>query len=251
MKKLKKDFIRVERLSDITGEGSPRKTKHDLLYKCLIKCAFSGRMLSGETKKGSNNSGEYIYYRCTHKEGCKQPCKPLKAGFVDEFVEDTIKKLIPTQEQIEFLVNRIKEIHKSKNQYDENAIETIQKEILTLKKRINNAYNDKLDGLISHEFYFEKEKAWQREIDEKEVRLKNVMTSDSAFISKAEHLLELCKNAYNWYYRQDCENKRSFLKLICSNFFYDGSNLTMATKNTFKTMLESDIFVNGGRLHTI
>lgn len=71
-----------------------------------------------------------------------------------------------------------------------------------------------------------------------------------SFISKAEHLLELCKNAYNWYYRQDCENKRSFLKLICSNFFYDGSNLTMATKNTFKTMLESDIFVNGGREET-
>lgn len=116
-------------------------------------------MLSGETKEGANKSGEYIYYRCTHKDRCKKPCKPLKACFVDEFIEETIKKLIPTQEQVNFLVNRIKEIHKSKNQYDENAIETIQKEILTLKKRINNAYNDKLDSLITNEFYFEKEKA--------------------------------------------------------------------------------------------
>lgn len=231
----------------IESAGSPAKTLHDFLYKGLIKCSFTGQILSGDKKTGANNSGEYIYYRCTHKCPCGKQCKALKSEYVDEFVENIIKQIELTPEQINTVIEKIKEKYKLKNDYENTTIENIQKEVLTLKTRLNNLYIDKLDGKITEEFYSEKYTNWHAQVEEKEIYLKNILDGDKFFIQKANDLLELSKNAYKWYFQQNKENKRRYLKLICSNFFYDGENLTIAIKNTFKPMLESANFSNGGR----
>jgi len=231
----------------IENAGSPAVTLHDFLYKGLIKCSHTGQILSGDKKTGANKSGVYIYYRCTHKCPCGKRCKALKEKHINEFVESIIRKIDLSKEQIDIVLEKIKSIYKSKNDYDNASIEKLQKEIVTLKNRLNNLYIDKLDGNITEEFYQEKQKEWHALIDEKDTHLKNIMASDKYFIEKANDLLELSKNAYQWYSSQSNENKRKYLKMVCSNFFYDGENLTIITKNTFRPMLESVDFNNGGR----
>jgi len=62
----------------------------------------------------------------------------------------------------------------------------------------------------------------------------------------AKILLELCKNAYSVYMRNSNVQKHILLKLLTSNFLWDGSNLTITIKHTIKPMLNSVFFQNGG-----
>lgn len=57
-------------------------------------------------------------------------------------------------------------------------------------------------------------------------------------MKRAEDMLELCRKAPQWYSRQTPTNKRLFLKLICSNFYFDGEKCSFTIKNTFKPMFE-------------
>lgn len=62
----------------------------------------------------------------------------------------------------------------------------------------------------------------------------------------ATQVIELCKNAYSHYLRADNENKRLLLKILCSNFLWDGENVVIKLKSTVEPMLLGGI-KNGGR----
>lgn len=226
----------------IAGAGSPRVITHDFLYRGLLKCSVCGCQMTAEIKKG-----KYIYYHCTGRRGgvCKK--KYLKEKYIDELVLDTLSRLYLSQEDMKILLDLIKTKYKEYVEYEEKAIEQVEQHIKLLKTRLNKLYLDKLDGIINEDFYFEKKEAWQIELDKLEMNRTNISQGESEFIKKAESMLELSRNAHNWYLKQNNEEKRNLLKLVCSNFSYDGSNLDIELKSTFEPILKSAIFVNGGR----
>lgn len=81
---------------------------------------------------------------------------------------------------------------------------------------------DRLDGMITDEFYMEKKQEFQNELDEFDIKHKNLMLENDALVSMGIQIIELSKNAYNHYLRGDNQNKRLLLKLLCSNFSWDG-----------------------------
>lgn len=96
---------------------------------------------------------------------------------------------------------------------------------------------DRLDGMISDEFYIEKKREFQNELDDFEIQHRNITLENDMLIDMGVQIIELCKNAYNHYLRADNENKRLLLKILCSNFLYDGSNVVITLKNTLEPML--------------
>lgn len=221
--------------------GSPRIIKHDFIYTNMIKCSICGCYLTAEIKKS-----KYIYYHCTGNKGgdCKK--KYLKQEHIDEFVSDTLKGLYVSPECIKLILDIIKIMYKEKNEFEENSLEQIEKQIKLYRTRLNKLYIDKLDGVIDEGFYHDRKEDWQIELDKLEIKRQTVLQGDSVFIKNAENLLELCKNAYNYYLKQNNEQKREMLNLLCSNFSYDGENLDMELKSTFEPMFKSAILINGG-----
>ena len=51
-------------------------------------------------------------------------------------------------------------------------------------------------------------------------------------------MFELCKNASQWYLQADYEKKRELLKLLHSNFLYDGEKPHFELNSVFKLMLD-------------
>lgn len=49
---------------------------------------------------------------------------------------------------------------------------------------------------------------------------------------------ELCKNVPEWYLQADYEKKRELLKLLHSNFLYDGEKPHFELNSVFRLMLE-------------
>ena len=84
--------------------------------------------------------------------------------------------------------------------------------------------------MITDDFYKEKKKEFQDELDELELKHDNFISETDALVDMATQIIELCKNAYNHYLRADNENKRLLLKILCSNFLYDGENVVIKAK---------------------
>ena len=101
----------------------------------------------------------------------------------------------------------------------------IEKQINKLENRLGALYDDKLDGLIAEDLYIRKRNLWQGQIDELMLELTGLRKNQGEIYNKVDGLLELCKDLAGAYSRQSDDKKRKLLKLLCSNLFYDGSNL--------------------------
>ena len=224
----------------IQQRTAPHLTKHEFLYSGMIKCPC-GCFLVGDIKKQ-----KYIYYRCTGNKAEKCPRKLLKEEYVNEMVEEMLKKLYCPPEDAEAILAKLKEMLQGKENYEQESLEALQKKISILKSRLNKLYIDKLDETISEEFYFEKKNEWQIELDEARIQFDYLSNESDEIMQRAAAVLTLCKNAYSAYLAGDIQQKRTLLKLITSHFLWDGENLTISIKNTLKPMFKGVFFQNGG-----
>lgn len=82
---------------------------------------------------------------------------------VDTAISTILKSFKITKDIIEDVLTCIKEIHNAKNEYQEHATSEIMTQISKLQKRIEQAYQDKCDGLVDEEFWQKNNKKWHAE----------------------------------------------------------------------------------------
>lgn len=216
----------------INRHATPKLQKNDFVYSGLIKCSKCGSYLVGDLKKG-----KYLYFRCMHR-GCTVK-KHLKAEYVDNIVSEILSRMaIPEEVKIGTLKN-IKHWLMADHEYRMKNLEKLNDDVMKLKKRLNQLYIDKIDGVVDTEFYLENKNEWGIELDKLLANQNEMSHENEEIMQRAEELLELCQKAPQWYSCQTAAKKRIFLKLICSNFYYDGEKCTVTIKSALKTMFES------------
>lgn len=223
-----------------------KTTKHDLLYKGLIKCPKNNRYLTGELQKGKNNSGEYEYWRC-HKpvpgdEGCKQCKKCIKSTIIDNTIADVLKEIEITPKQLDEIKENFKIFFNIQTQYDESRKEQIAVKLKKLRNRLNQLYEDKLDGLIDLETYTEKKEKYTSELNELTIEHSALSKTNQVLFERLEKAFELCKDLQGRYFQLSNEKRRELLKLLCSNFFYQDSKLDIKVKSAFMTLFRTFVF---------
>ena len=213
----------------------------------MIHCAHCGCLLVGEIKKK-----KYIYYHCTGNKGgdCKK--KYLKEEIINASIDEILKNIQVTDEEIKEIIATIKEINHFKDDISNLSIDDITKQIKVLKNRLSRAYDDYTDGKITDEFYKEKSLKWQGEIRELEITLTAINKTDEQFYIDCTNILELAKNAHKYYNAGTIEQKQKILKLLCSNFLWDGENLHIYLNSAFECMLKNANLekIWGGRIRT-
>ena len=121
--------------------------KHYHVFKGLVKCAECGCLVSWETQKNHN------YGRC---KGFK-PC--IRTGYIrqeviEEKLDDLMKKIKPKDEVVLDWINRaLKEKHQDKKDYSQNTRESLNLALKKMENRLDRIYEDKLDEIISVEYY--------------------------------------------------------------------------------------------------
>jgi len=120
------------------------------------------------------------------------------------------------------------------------SVNQIEKKIKKLQERIDNAYIDKLDGVISEDFWKSNSKTWQEEKDYLIIKLEAFQTTDKEYFENASLILELAKQAHGLFLKQNSEKKRRLLNLMCSNFLYKDGKLVIELNNPFQLILEAN-----------
>lgn len=224
-------YQQVQRI--IKGQTITRPNKREFLFSGLFKCSHCGCALVGELHKG-----KYIYYHCTGNKGgdCKR--KYIPEPKIEEALLMILEGLKMTDETAKLVLTAIKKQLKENTDYSQYQALEINKQIELLQKRLSKLLDLYTDGDIDKKAYDTKNKQYQYELDELLVTQTKINKTPIKYIERARDLFELCKNAPEWYLQADYEKKRELLKLLHSNFLYDGVKPHFELNSVFKLIYD-------------
>ena len=199
-------FDRVQAVA--AQRNDTRATVHRFPYTGLLKCARCGCAITAEIKKD-----RYIYYHCTFYKG---NCGGLYVR--EEELERQFEGILAELQFSETIFNWMREaLHQSqkeKAEFHRRSIVKLNTHYAKLQNRIDQIYLDKLDGEIEEAFYRRNVSQWREEQAQIRARIERHEQADQNYIEQGIRLLEIARNASQFYQTQGQAERSALLRFI-------------------------------------
>jgi site-specific DNA recombinase len=212
----------------LEGHNRPKYRKHQFAFAGLLTCAHDGLTVTAEVKKG-----KYVYYHCTGYKGkCGLPY--MKEEVLGRQFGEVLKKIYVPDAVLKDVVTSLRN-HEDKSVAERReAASSVERRLAALRRRMEQAYLDKLDGNITPSFWTRMQRDWQQE----EMRLEQSLRAldqplDPRRLLDAERALELANQAHSLYDIQNCDEQGKLLKIVLSNCSTDGITLWPVYRKPF------------------
>jgi len=215
------------------GHNRPKNPKkHKFAFSGLLTCGKCGCAITSEIKKG-----KYIYYHCT---GYKGKCgnKAIREEVLIEKFGEIVKKVQIDSNILNWLKEALKESHKDKKKYHDKQIENFQKQYTKYNNRLDRLYEDKLDGIITKEFFEEKYKLWAKEQQDIFSSIEKHKKANANYFEQGIKILELTQKLYSAYLQENPKEKGQLVKLLLSNCTLNDGNLYPVYKKPFNLLVK-------------
>lgn len=211
-----------------------KASKHDFTFSNLIKCSKCGCYMVGELKKG-----KYIYYHCTGNKGgeCKKKSY-IREEKIEHAILETLATMQLSKDSFELAKRCFKNELENQNLYNEERIKSIDEEIKKTQERMNRLFNLFLDNKVNEEIYATKNAELESIMDDLILSRSATTKTACELLRYSESLFELFKMLTGIYSRLNNTKKRELLKMLCSNFSYDGENVEITIKKAFQPLVE-------------
>jgi hypothetical protein len=107
-----------------------------------------------------------------------------------------------------------------------------------VQRRMDQAYQDKLDGKISEEFWARKASEWQSEEQRILSSIQSLRAARPERLLDASRILELANKAYFLYVKQPPAEKAKLLKMVLSNCAIDAASIYPAYRKPFDLIFQ-------------
>jgi site-specific DNA recombinase len=223
-------FNEVQRNLKIAGKCDYEK--RSIAFQGLIKCGHCGGTVTGDIKKK-----KYIYYRCGHhKQKC--PDKYIREEALVEQFRKAVASISMNPEQVAWIKQALKEVNGVKEYEIEERREYIQKEIARLETRLNKLYEDKLDGIISGEFYMMKANEYNGQISELNGSWSQLSMANKDQMRLGMAILDLATHTVKAFDAMDNFDRADLLRILVSNFSLKDGNASPVWKKPFDVLAE-------------
>lgn len=225
-----------ERVQDIkSGRKVKKFTRHNHLYRGLIRCQHCDRAIIGELQKGR------VYYRC-HTMGC--PLNTIREDRVDEAISAVLRHLSLSPEDLATARQRLPALLVSKNEVQEEAARKLQAD--QVAARLDRLTDLLLDGLIDKTAFQAKKEALlieqQRLTEEHAFAAVNTITE-----ARLRKFLELATSLTQLYQNAAKPEKRRIVEWATSNrtaapecVYFEPSNWLTGTKEMLDVLSCAD-----------
>jgi site-specific DNA recombinase len=215
------------------GHNKPKYRRHTFAFAGLLNCGYDGCTVTAEIKKG-----KYTYYRCTGYRGkCDLPY--IREEELGRRLGKVLEDIHIPNTVLEELVAAFHADDSVAKQRHEEVRERLNFRLTAVRRRLEGAYVDKLDGMISEEFWLRKQADWRAEESEALRLLEGLAGPASArFALNACRILELANKAYFLYFKQTPAEQAKLLRLVVSNCRIDAASLYPTYRKPFDLILE-------------
>jgi site-specific DNA recombinase len=225
--------VRFQQVQDVfRGRNKPRYRTHDFPYRGLLTCAYDNCKVTAEIKKR-----KYTYYRCTQFRGkCDLPY------FREEELGDRLGQIlrdihIPDAVLAQLQESLLTDKGRDKTNREEQG-RLLENRLAQVRRRLDQVYQDKLDGKITEEFWTRKSSEWQAEELQVRGSIRTIQAARPEQFIDAARILELANKAYFLYVKQPPPEKAKLLKIVLSNCAIDAVSLYPTYRKPFDLIFQ-------------
>ena len=209
------------------GHNRPKYRKHDFAFAGLLNCAYDDCTVTAEVKKQ-----KYTYYHCTGYKGkCDLPY--FREEELGQRLGQVLKDIHIPNEVLTELQSSLSETEKNSQAQKREQRERLQQRLTAVRRRIDQAYMDKLDGKIAEDFWQRKTADWQMEEQQIMIAMNALEVATEDRLLDAKRTLELANKAYFLYVTQPAAEQAKLLKMVLSNCRIDDASLYPTYRKPF------------------
>ena len=189
----------------------PKQSKRSFAFTGLLTCGFCGCSMTAEIKKQ-----RYVYYHCTGYRG-KCGNTYVSEESLSEILGNLVKQIQIDPEISDKMVGALRDSHEDKKRFHNDAVKSLQTQYAAIQVRIDKAYDDKLEGTITEDFWQLKSGKWQAEQNRLRDSLAQYEAASDRYIDRGLEILELAKHAHSQYLSHNHQERRKILNAVLSN----------------------------------
>ena len=204
---------------------TPKVQKHLFLFKGLLRCKTCLGTISFETHKG------IVYGHCHHYKPCNDDIWVREDKLEKQVKKALIKLQINNKRVMEWIRKALKESNQDISLFHTNALNELHDQLKAVDKRMSNLYDDKVDEVITKEFYDQKSKEYKTQ----KVSIEGAIAKHNNAHNQTQDLsvkfYELSQRAESIYDIKKTDKKRILLQVIYAKLFlYEGKLVFEYTK---------------------
>ena len=215
------------------GGRKGKYRKHDIAFRGMLTCAHDHSTVTAELKKG-----KYVYYRCSGYHGkCELP------RFREEQISEKLGAILKDIQIPDEVLGKIENSLEREQLRFRNASAQqsgrLQQQLEAIRRRMDQAYSDKLDGKIPEEFWQRKMSDWQAEEQRIEMTIAGFTEqSGTDRLLNAKRILELANKAYFLYLTRRPAEQAELLRKVLLNCSIDAVSIRPTYRKPFDVIFE-------------
>ena len=216
------------------GNGRATVTRYsdkDFVFRGLIKCGTSGRVVTSDLKKG-----KHVYLICRDPADPSRKVFVPEAGVLDQ-VQAALRSIQIPDALLAALLAHMKASHAAENRFHTDAIAQLRKDQDGARERLGTLLDLRLDKSITQNEYDEKARALKQQQVEIAARIEQHQTGDDAFRTTLEALISAASRAAELFERSKTEQRRKLVSLVFSNLRLNGKKLDYTMRSPFDLMV--------------
>ena len=230
---------RVQAIMAGRGTVHPAEQKNQFAFTGLVYCGICAdeglaRLMIGEIQRE-----KYIYYHCNHCQKENRKPKYIREEVLGAMFVPHLRRLHLDGPVLDWLKGALRESHLDEQRFHHEAIAKLQRQYTDLQRKIDTAYDDRLDGRLTLEAYERRANGWRAEMAHLRTELARHENADRAYTEEGIALLELSGMALDLYETNPAPVKRELLDFLCLNTEFRGDTLTVRFKKPFDILAES------------
>lgn len=230
-------FDRVQQTLVSHGKRPVQYGSKPFAFRGLIKCDNCGCSVTPEIKK--KPSGKvYVYYSCTNYKGnCKKIYVNEKSLL--EPVYELLERIQMPQERIDAIVNDLKVLNETKNEYHQKNINSLQQEYNKLQKSDDRLLDLRIDDSITQDIYDKKHKEIKERQHRITIQMEEYTQADEAYHITANTVFSLANRAKEIFESSEPNEKRQLLNFLLQNCRLSGKSLVFEVRSPFNVIAET------------
>ena len=150
-----------------------------------------------------------------------------------------LRRLRLDEDVVAWIREALKDSHAEELAFHAAAIKRVQGQLDAVQRRMDVAYDDRLDGRISIDEYTSRSNRWRQEQAGLRSDMERHQLADQRYNDEGVALLELAGMAFDLYESQTASQKRRLLDFLCSNSEYRHGALSVEWRKPFDLLAES------------
>ena len=212
--------------------SKPRKTKYDFTFRGPMTCGHCGSQITAQIKRKPSGK-QYTYYHCTNGKGTCENVSYIREEKIEEQYVKAFSQIKLTEDIVSFTKEALLQSHHQEKELREAQLKTFVARYKKLESYIDQAYQDRLDGLLETDDWKSRTSCWKIEQEDLNKKIEALRNANTAYMLEGIKLMELANSAYKLFPHMKMDEKREMISLVLSNPRIENASLRYSYNKPF------------------